>query len=130
MKRERHLRPVPESVRAARNFVTDTLVGLAPDTVDRVALMVSELATNSVVHARSEFWVRVETDAREVRVEVTDTGAGVATPRHPEPTDLHGRGLLIVDNFSDAWGLIAAPAGQGKTVWFTLRVVTDAPALG
>src|SRR4051794_22333353 len=43
----------PTSVGQARRFVAAQLVGRASDTVSTAVLMVSELATNCIMHARS-----------------------------------------------------------------------------
>ncbi len=53
---------------------------------------------------------------------MTDTGAGVPTVRSPDASELTGRGLRLVRELSDDWGVTAADAaeGKGKSVWFTL----------
>jgi anti-sigma regulatory factor (Ser/Thr protein kinase) len=107
------------SVTMARHFVTDALRGFPNGTVDAAALIVSELATNAIRHARQGFTVRVQTTATELRAEVTDAGQGVPRPRSPEPLDPTGRGLQIVDSLAQDWG-VRARTGGGKTVWFTL----------
>jgi anti-sigma regulatory factor (Ser/Thr protein kinase) len=107
------------SVPQARRYVT-SLLGDAPgEVLDAVALMVSELATNACRHAETDFVVAVEHDARHIRVEVTDGGAGDPVARAPERHELSGRGLRIVEQLSDAWGVIPAE-GAGKTVWFSI----------
>jgi anti-sigma regulatory factor (Ser/Thr protein kinase) len=116
---ERQFAAEAGSVPAARHFVREVLRGVGRDRLDLVALMVSELATNCVLHARSPFTVRLETSARDVRIEATDSAAGLVEPRTAGPTDLHGRGLRIVETLSDTWGVDRSPLG-GKTVWFCL----------
>ena len=86
--------------------------------------MVSELATNSVVHARSDFEVAIERTDTAVRVEVTDHGDGEPAPKPAHPTDIHGRGLLIVSTLADEWGVEDASPGRGKTVWFTVALAS------
>ncbi|WP_319020175.1 ATP-binding protein [Streptomyces peucetius] len=44
----------PESVAEARRFVRGAPGDVAPDIVDTVQLLVSELVTNAVMHARTE----------------------------------------------------------------------------
>jgi anti-sigma regulatory factor (Ser/Thr protein kinase) len=92
---------------------------------DAVALVVAELAANSVLHGRvpgRDFELRLtyDHDADVVRVEVSDTH-----PRHPEspepstedPADAEGgRGLLIVAAVAARWG-VEERTGPGKTVW-------------
>jgi anti-sigma regulatory factor (Ser/Thr protein kinase) len=86
-----------------------------------VALLVSELATNAVVHARTPFRVTVKMRSDLVRVEVSDQAAGdLPVPSDVAPDVEGGRGLLFVDWLADRWGY-SATAG-GKTVWFELAL--------
>lgn len=71
MRVSRSFEPEPDQVRAARHFVIDSLRGWAR-TSDDVPLLVSELATNAVLHARSEFEVAVAVTEQRIRVEVSD----------------------------------------------------------
>jgi anti-sigma regulatory factor (Ser/Thr protein kinase) len=107
----------PEAVTAARRFVRDVLVDQPLEIVQAAELMASELATNCVRHARTDFELVIRSQG-QIRIEVRDTGEGRPTPLTPAPRELSGRGLLIVEAMSDAWGVI--PASSGKTVWFTL----------
>ena len=104
--------PVAESVRAARRFVER----LVPSEFDeRAVLLVSELATNAVLHARSPFEVRVRWIPTR-RIEVRDASIDLPKIADPSSDDLHGRGLRLVDSFSAAWGI--SPEENGKVVWF------------
>jgi anti-sigma regulatory factor (Ser/Thr protein kinase) len=107
----------PRSVTAARDFVRASLRGRPQELVEAAELMASELATNCVRHARTDFELAVFS-GNDVRVEVRDTGGGTPRPRSPEPRDPSGRGLRIVEAMSDAWGVIGG--AEGKIVWFTL----------
>jgi anti-sigma regulatory factor (Ser/Thr protein kinase) len=114
----RRFRCRPEAVPAARRFVRDVLRDQEPDVAQAAELMISELATNCVRHAHTDFELAI--DARgDIRVEVRDTGGGSPVVLSPPPRQFSGRGLQIVAAMSDAWGIIPDPAG--KTVWFTLR---------
>ena len=90
--------------------------------VDLLALMLSELATNSVQHADTEFEVEIsvttEAGGRRVRVRVTDGAPGFPTPHEPPADAPHGRGLRIVESLADAWGIEVRRDRLGKTVWF------------
>lgn len=112
----------PPAVAQARHFAVDALGPLPQETRDRVALLVSELATNCVRHAGTGFHVSVQRGADVVRIEVTDTGAGRPAVHSPEFDEPSGRGLRIVEQLSDAWGVVPASPPPGKTVWFTLSV--------
>ncbi|HWF23057.1 MAG TPA: ATP-binding protein [Acidimicrobiales bacterium] len=109
------------SVGEARRFTTDALAALSGEVIDAAALMVSELATNALVHADADFEVTIEITETAVTVEVTDAGQGVPTLRWPEASDPHGRGLRIVEELSDRWGTRAGSDGSGKSVWFTIE---------
>ena len=111
------------SIRHARRFVADAIADRAPALCDSVVLMVSELATNSVRHADTEFRVAVAVTRRLIRVEVTDAGSGVPTRRSATASDLSGRGLAIVEKLASDWGVRRRRAG-GKTVWFTVPVAS------
>lgn len=113
----RRFRCQPSAVPAARYFVRDVLSDQPRALTDAVELMASELTSNCVRHAQTDFELRVEVH-EDVRVEVRDRGEGMPRMLSPPPTAPAGRGLRIVDALSDEWGVDAGPAG--KTVWFTL----------
>ncbi len=120
----------------ARQFVADSLSALEPGVGETAALLVSELATNAVVHASSDFAVTVvyPTSSGRVRVEVVDGVPGQPMPLRPPPTAPHGRGLLLVASLAQEWGVEGARRRAGKTVWFELtpaalhRPASPAPA--
>jgi anti-sigma regulatory factor (Ser/Thr protein kinase) len=121
-------RPEPGSVRAARTFVNDQLHHLDPDERDLVALLVSELATNAVVHAATAFSVTVHDEAGDVTVTVGDDEPRL--PPAPTPFEEHGeggRGLAMVAAMAATWG--ADPEAAGKRVWFTVRTGDGGPGV-
>lgn len=107
------------SVRGARSFVRGALaaVGLAC-LADDAALVVSELATNVVVHAGSGFTVEVGPVAGGARLAVADASPFAPAPRRAAGAGTSGRGLLLVAAISRAWG--SEPRGSGKVVWADL----------
>lgn len=107
------------SVREARQFARQSLSGIPQEQLEIVELMVSELATNCIRHAQTDFQVTINRAAAEIRVKVTDRTAGDPVVRSPGPTDATGRGLQIVQMLSRAWG-VERKGKLGKTVWFTL----------
>jgi anti-sigma regulatory factor (Ser/Thr protein kinase) len=119
MKESRTFAHAPESILAARRFVAAVLRDAGGETLEHIELMVSELASNAVRHASSRFDVTVARSDEEIRVEVTDYGAGNPTMRQSEETVETGRGLRIVDTLAASWGCESL-ADQGKTVWFTV----------
>jgi anti-sigma regulatory factor (Ser/Thr protein kinase) len=120
MRRSRSFDRRPESVARARHFVTDLLSDQPREIVEAAELMVSELATNSVRHAHSDFEVAVHRSRDELRVEVSDHGQGQPVLRSPTLSELTGRGLRIVEDLSEDWGITPSPGS--KVVWFTLRL--------
>jgi anti-sigma regulatory factor (Ser/Thr protein kinase) len=97
--------------------VRSRLVDGAAD-VDTAALLVSEVVTNAVLHGRSDVLLVVEDRGDSAYVSVSDTS--------PMPLRVHnfavesatGRGLRLVDQLAQRWGVDAATSGQGKAVWF------------
>lgn len=97
--------------REARHFVVDTLqqwgeAALAYD----AAMVVTELATNAVVHARTGFTVTVSRAAEVIRITVRD-GQPAAAALVPEA----GHGLGLVAAVARHWA--AEPVPDGKQVW-------------
>lgn len=117
MTTRRRFRCQRESVPSARRFVRDALSEQPVEISDAAELMASELATNCIRHAHTDFELTIHSQG-QIRVEVRDTGRGRPTLLSPTPRDASGRGLRIVESMSDAWGVI--PAADGKAVWFTL----------
>jgi len=115
----RSFEPASESVGEARRFVKEAL-GEDRDDRDLVALLVSELSTNAVKHARTSFDVEISVQEQCVRVEVSDGSPFVALlPGTSLQSNQGGRGLLLVDRLAAQWG--CRPSAAGKTVWFESR---------
>jgi anti-sigma regulatory factor (Ser/Thr protein kinase) len=108
--------PLPEQVGGARRFAGSALSEWGLSSPDAV-LLVSELATNAVIHAGSSFEVVLSADGCRLRVEVSDDDGCVPAPPEPSLDAQGGRGLHIVGELADAWG-VEAHQGDGKTVWF------------
>jgi CheY-like chemotaxis protein/anti-sigma regulatory factor (Ser/Thr protein kinase) len=104
------------SVGRAREFVAGAFEnwGVAGLTDDAL-IVVSELVTNAVTHARSGCEVRLAVDDTAVRIAVADRGAGTPDPKPFSASQPHGRGLHIVGALSSAWGVDDLP--DGKVVW-------------
>lgn len=84
------------------------------------ALLVDELVTNAVLHARTDCVVVAEKCDDALRVEVFDGGRDIAVVRAGTGRlgAQGGRGLMIVAALSTQWGVEAQ--ATGKSVWFTL----------
>lgn len=87
---------------------------LSPSPAD---LLVSELATNVVKHAKTSFTVSVAVAGR-VRVEVSDGKADLGEAVATDLTSDGGRGLRIVQALAEGWGIDTGPSG--KIAWFTV----------
>lgn len=113
--------PDPAAVPEARRYVDDVLSEWHLDGLSPVAtLLVSELATNAVIHAGTGFEVRLRPKGADgVRVELEDGSPDLPARRTPSEWASHGRGLLIVEAMASRSG--AAPHDPGKVVWFELR---------
>lgn len=114
----------PESVAGARRLTRARLTAwrVGQDTMDAAVLIVSELVTNAVVHTASARVVcELEHSGARLRISVTDQGHQPDGPRlSPASEDEHGRGLLLVDSLSTAWGAHEAADGSGRVVWAQL----------
>jgi anti-sigma regulatory factor (Ser/Thr protein kinase) len=122
------LEPAATSARQARRFVAETLVRLGDERlVDAASLLVSELVTNAVQHARStvEVLVRRHGIRSVLRIEVRDGSARPPLMGGFDPDALSGRGLALVEAVSDRWG-VETDAG-GKRVWFELESPVVSP---
>lgn len=108
------------SVPAARRFVESIVTAWGhPDLGWSAALVVSELAANAALHARTPFTVTV--DSREdgtVRVEVSDGSRRLPQQRTYGDQATTGRGLRLVEDIAASWGVIDRDGG--KTVWVVL----------
>ncbi|MFC8433177.1 ATP-binding protein [Streptomyces sp. NPDC057253] len=114
--------PRPSAVREARAEVRKQLEGWglaeAADVVDTAELLVSELATNALLHSASRFTLTLSAAHGVLRCEVADSGR-----RAPRVLDAgsseSGRGMFLVAALALRWGCLQND-GPGKTVWFEL----------
>lgn len=111
-------------VGAARLFCADVLSawGLTAAIGD-VALVVSELATNAVVHAGTLFGVLLSLDGSQLRLTVRDESRERLVDRPQDCDATMGRGLHIVDALALAWGV--NDDDSGKSTWARFHVDCD-----
>jgi anti-sigma regulatory factor (Ser/Thr protein kinase) len=117
----------PAASYLARRTIRERLAQAIPaSTLADVTLAVSELVTNAVLHGKGEIELRIEADDRTVKGEVIDEGAGFERQLREDGgvEDVAGRGLLIVGQLADSWGV-----HEGTThVWFEIPVTgVDVP---
>jgi serine/threonine-protein kinase RsbW len=114
----------PEQVGNVRRAIRFYL-GSCPAS-DDVTLIVSELATNAIVHSRSghggTFTVRAELHPAWVWIEVEDAGGEWTDQGHTD----RPHGLAVVNELAREWGRSNRP--HGRTVW--ARVDFQAPRSG
>ncbi|MFF3072354.1 ATP-binding protein [Kitasatospora sp. NPDC057936] len=112
------------SVRSARTLLRDFLSGMPGGNAlgDAGVLVLSELVTNAVVHARvpkgRRIGVRFELLCDRLRLEVHDASSEKPVIRRSTGPDCSsGRGLCLVEALSVEWGCCPRPGGVGKIVW-------------
>ena len=114
------------SVTEARHFLTSQLVAWGLDAVRWSAeLVLTELATNAVLHARETgFTVALQAlPGGAVRIEVADGSVRVPRLCDYGVQATTGRGVGLVADLSRDWGVRGRPGG--KTVWCELAPETD-----
>ena len=88
---------------------------------ETAVLLVSELVTNAVRHARTggtAVVLRLETAGSWLRIEVHDADPNWPEPRTPDRLDGSGFGFVLIDALADKWGVREATIG--KAVWAEL----------
>lgn len=112
---------VSHSVRLSRYATRAVLTAWQLAHLDEAAsLLVSELVTNAVRHARGIDVVMVNLHAGRtwLRIEVQDTDRHWPQPRIPGRYDDSGFGFILVDALASNWGVRETEAG--KAVWAEL----------
>lgn len=116
---ETRLPASPASARAARQWVSGLLDGWdLSEAADDLRLVVSELVSNAILHARTAVDVVLSIAEGVLELVVRDHNPRSPRPRVRKADDAAttGRGLLLVDELSDDWGV--AERMDGKEVWF------------
>ncbi|HWD24263.1 MAG TPA: ATP-binding protein [Acidimicrobiales bacterium] len=118
-------REYPAAIHAPRNarrLVTEALDGVDPDTVEMAVLVTSELTTNAVTHAAGPFGLKILRDDKVVRIEVSDSSPSLPTVQPTSVLRGGGRGLSIVEQIAERWGVVTESARPGKTVWCEIAI--------
>jgi anti-sigma regulatory factor (Ser/Thr protein kinase) len=112
------LPPESSSPREARARAARELEGWGdPDTRHAVLLLISELVTNAVVHARSTVTIDLAvTDDGPVHVAVHDESTIRPTPRRHHADRPGGRGMHLLESLAARWGV--EESRTGKSIWF------------
>lgn len=116
------LDPTEQAPRLARRFLAERFAewGIDDDHVGR--LVVCELVTNSLRHGEGQIIVRVFRDPHDglVVVEVEDGGEGLPVLRPENYAATSGRGLLLMAELVNGWGVRPLDEG-GKATWAKLH---------
>jgi anti-anti-sigma regulatory factor/anti-sigma regulatory factor (Ser/Thr protein kinase) len=128
------LAPTPAAPAMARRFVREACHSwrvllddqddaaaraAAAELVERAELIASELVTNALVHARTDVRLRLALRDERLHIGVHDGGRRLLRLVGGGPEAEAGRGLLLVERLSRAWGVYRPPEG-GKVVWCVL----------
>jgi hypothetical protein len=100
----------------AREITRERLVGFSDEAVETVVMLVSEVTTNAIIHARSMMTLRMDVNEPRVKVWVEDCSTACPQPRSAEDDDEGGRGLWLVGALASSWG--CEMTSTGKQVWF------------
>ncbi|MEO3788915.1 ATP-binding protein [Nonomuraea sp. B10E15] len=96
--------------------------------VDEAVLALSELVTNALRHSNAKPYtligLTVAAAGGAVYVGVRDPGSTFSAPHiRQEPEAEDGRGLLIINQIAQEWGVREHGHGLGRTVWCAIRAV-------
>jgi hypothetical protein len=86
---------------------------------------ISELASNVVGHARTDYAVTGDVKGAVVRIEVSDGSATDIALREARSDETTGRGSLLVARLSSRWGV--GRYSDGESVWFELECRPSVP---
>jgi anti-sigma regulatory factor (Ser/Thr protein kinase) len=112
----------PSDARRCRHRAENELTGfIDPERLRDVVLVVSELVTNALLHGAGPATFHLRLSGDWLTVWVDDGGArGTVAAGRPGRDELGGRGLMIVDQLADRWGVV--PSLEGKSVWATFSL--------
>jgi anti-sigma regulatory factor (Ser/Thr protein kinase) len=115
------LRGGPEAAARARRALSKLRADLDPPLMETLRLLVTELVSNSVRHARADTVIlKVLVGRTVVLTEVTDEGPGFDPEDTGKPgTEDSGWGLFLVERLAQRWGV--SQQDEATKVWFELR---------
>jgi anti-sigma regulatory factor (Ser/Thr protein kinase) len=114
------LQPLLDAPWQARQLLERTCEHLAPAVRADACLVLTEIVTNAVIHARTMITVAIECDDTAVAVAVTDNSSQPPLPDHRDDLHESGRGLLLIDRLATSWGYDTSSDSRGKVIWFRI----------
>ena len=122
--------PEPVSAREARGFLRSFLREQdRDDLLETAQVALSEIVTNSVLHAHTDVQVSAELlDDGSLRVEVSDSSPQLPAQRSYGEQATTGRGMQLVAAMTSDCGVLRR-GPLGKTVWFEVRGGDDVEAV-
>ncbi|MFD8691330.1 SpoIIE family protein phosphatase [Streptomyces sp. NPDC059651] len=109
----------PEALSSARHMIRAAVRAWgAKGRADEVELAADELTTNALMHTDGGAIVTIRVltgPERRLRVDVEDRSSALPRRRDAGESGVSGRGLMLVDQLADAWGVESR--GTGKCVW-------------
>jgi len=110
------LRPVPDACRQVRQLVTQACTTWhRKEIAGTAALVATELVANVVRHAHTTMEFTVGLRDGRMCLTVRDGSRLLPRPKEPGVGEAGGRGLQLVRELTDAWGVL--PVSDGKVVW-------------
>ena len=111
----------PRAARSLLNLLLPQWGVRDEDVLDGATIVISELVTNALLHCDEGGPVRVRIELREelLRLYVADPSPAIPAQRVTGPDAEEGRGLSIVDQIAEEWGVEPQPDGK--------RVFADLP---
>lgn len=120
-----------DSAKRARVALQDVLASDAvhPEVIANALLVLSEIVSNAIRHAGTDFTVRAEVKGNTLRVEVLDYDTRPPALQILDGDSTSGRGLHIVAQIAKGWGWSAAErdTASGKLVWAELPLDATGP---
>ncbi len=114
-----------EAPRMARAFTREKVAGWGcSEMVDMAELCVDELVVNAILHGHSACRLELHRTRDHVIELVHDMGSGEPRALQVGLEATGGRGLMLVESFSSAWGW--RPEATGKVVWCELDCIGQA----
>ncbi|MGW0210820.1 SpoIIE family protein phosphatase [Streptomyces sp. NPDC003233] len=121
---QQHVAPGdPDALSQARHLIRAAVRSWGHrDRADEIELVADELITNALMHTEGAAIVTLRAldgGHRRLRIEVEDSSSALPRRREAGEDGVSGRGLLLVEMLTDAWGVEAR--GGGKAVWCEFR---------